>query len=122
MDRVAAGQPDRTERPPGRRDQHAMVMIGEVGDGVGLVIAQRRGGHELLRHAIRAPVVDLQRTAGLPRDVRHQTCQPAWKEATVEPVGRVRKVLQRNRRPGRPVVSDEPVGQDRIPAVGGVRR
>ena len=32
---------------PGRRDQHPMVMIGEVGDGVGLVVAQRRGEHEL---------------------------------------------------------------------------
>ena len=54
-------------RPRGR-DQHPMVMFGEVGDGVGLVIAQRRGEHELLRRALRAPVVDLQRAAGLPHD------------------------------------------------------
>ena len=70
---------------PGRRDQHPMVMIGEVGDGGGLVAAQRRGEHELLRRALRAPVVDLQHAAGLPHDVRHQTGQPARKhQPTVE--------------------------------------
>ena len=70
---------------PGGRDQHPMVMFGEVGDGVGLVIAQRRGEHELLRRALRAPVVDLQRAAGLPHDGRQQTGQPARKhQPTVE--------------------------------------
>jgi hypothetical protein len=51
-----------------RGDQHSLIMIGEVGDGVGLVIAQRRGEHELLGRATRAPVVDLKRAAGLPHD------------------------------------------------------
>jgi hypothetical protein len=62
-----------------------MVMIGEVGDGGSLAIAQRRGEYERQRGAVRAPVVDLERAPGRPHNVRHQTGQPAWKhQPTVE--------------------------------------
>ncbi|OSY34574.1 hypothetical protein BG845_06727 [Pseudonocardia autotrophica] len=85
---------------PGRRDQHPVVVIGEVGDGVGLVVPQRRSEIELLRRAVRAPVVDLQRAAGLRHGARQQTRQPAWKhQPAVESL--VERVQEPRDAPGR---------------------
>nr|WP_300008747.1 hypothetical protein [Pseudonocardia sp.] len=85
---------------PGRGDQHPVVVIGEVGDRVVLVVAQRRGERELLRCAVRAPVVDLQCTPSLLDDVRQQAGQPAWKhQPTVE--GLVERVQEPRDAPGR---------------------
>ena len=76
-----------------------------------------------------AAVHDVIISGALPRqgDTRGlgtpEACRVATaRGVTVEPIGKVRDVLQRNRRPGRPVVSDEPAGQDRFPAMSGVQR
>jgi len=93
-------------------DQYPMVMIGEVGDGVGLVIAQRRSEHELLGRALRAPVVDLERAAGLPHDIRQQTGQPAWQhQPTVK--GLAERVQEPRDTPGREA-STLPVVEGRV--------
>jgi hypothetical protein len=54
-----------------------MVMIGDVGDGVGLLIAQGRGEHELLRRAIRALPASRTTFDSRPANPRGSTSRPS---------------------------------------------